>query len=66
MVAFADFYRKYHILLNMKAGEWDLEILFSNYRKYLALVSEEIYFLEVSAYVSLKGVTRGVSEGHRC
>ena len=64
MVAFADFYRKYHILLNMKAEEWDLEILFSNYRKYLALVLEEIYFLEVGAYVSLKGATRGVSEGH--
>ena len=50
----------------MKAEEWDLKILFSNYLKYLALVSEEIYFLEVSAYVSLKGATRGVSEGHRC
>ena len=62
-VVFAEFEWICQNFLNIKTGEWDLNVLLSNYWKDLVLVSGETYFLEVAAYVSLKRAAAGVLEG---
>ena len=59
-IDFAKFDWKYHIFLNIKTAEWDLKILLFIYWNDLALGSVEAYFLEVGAYLSLKGATADV------
>ena len=52
--------------LKYKNGGGDLKVLLFNYWNGLVLGEVETYFLEVIAYVSLKGVTTGVWEGRFC
>ena len=47
-------------------GEWNLNILVFNYWNDLVLGSVETYFLEVGAYMCLKGATTVVWEGCFC
>ena len=49
--------------LNRKTEERDLNILLFNYLNDLVLGSAETNFLEIVAYVSLKGATAGFGEG---
>ena len=53
MVLFAEFDRKYHMVLNIKSEEWDLKILLLNSSIHHVLGSGETNFLEVSAYVGI-------------
>ena len=46
--------------------EWDLKILLFNCWNDFAWGSVETYILEVGTYMSLKGATGGVWEGHFC
>ena len=52
--------------LNRKTEERDLNILLFNYLNDLVLGSAETNFLEIVAYVSLKGATAGFGEGRFC
>ena len=53
MVLFAEFDRKYHMVLNIKSEEWDLKILLFLYFNDLALGPVETPFFESRSYVSL-------------
>ena len=62
-VVLAEFGGKYHIFLNIKTEEWNLQIFLFNYWNDLPLGSVGTYFSDVGAYESLKGATAGVLEG---
>ena len=53
---------KYNIFLNRNTDEWDVENLIFNYWNDLVLDLVETYFLEVGAYLCLKGATAVVRE----
>ena len=53
MVLFAEFDRKYHMVLNIKSEEWDLKILLFLYFNDLGLGPVETPFFEGRSYVSL-------------
>ena len=65
-VDFAVFDWKYQIFSNIKSEELNLKNLLFNYGNNLVLGSVETYFLEVYAYVSLKGVTASLWDGRFC